>query len=322
MIEQGDRRREKDMKKSLYILAAFLLLGAISAFAEETTCESIDNRREECTLNTRSRVYINSQLSNAPCIENQTWGYTGNSIWVSDGCRAVFTYDDGNPDRGSAFPGSGNEPGNGSFDITCESIDNSREECTIATRRRVRIISQLSNAPCIEGQTWGYLGNVVWVSNGCRAVFGSDFEDPGWGSAFPESGNQPGSGPAEITCESVENRREECTITTSGRVRIVRRLSNAPCIEGQTWGYSANSVWVSDGCRAVFASDASSSSARGSRPPDPAIRACNDFRNRYGWVVSSTNLRNGFWEITLRYDDGEYVCTVGEGGDFSSFRKR
>jgi len=37
-------------------------------------------------------------------------------------------------------------------------------------------------------------------------------------------------------------------------VRIIKQLSNTPCIEEQNWGLGPNhdSIWVSGGCRAVF----------------------------------------------------------------------
>jgi hypothetical protein len=39
---------------------------------------------------------------------------------------------------------------------------------------------------------------------------------------------------------------------TRGEVRLVRQQSRAPCVEGQSWGLSKHSVWVSGGCRATF----------------------------------------------------------------------
>ena len=32
----------------------------------------------------------------------------------------------------------------------------------------------------------------------------------------------------------------------------LRQLSRAACIQGRTWGYGRNGIWVSDGCRAEF----------------------------------------------------------------------
>ena len=39
-----------------------------------------------------------------------------------------------------------------------------------------------------------------------------------------------------VRCESSDGRSRECPIDSYGRVRLVRQLSGAPCIEGQTWG--------------------------------------------------------------------------------------
>jgi hypothetical protein len=55
-----------------------------------------------------------------------------------------------------------------------------------------------------------------------------------------------------VTCESKDNRQVECAMNTRGDVRVVRQLSKTACVEGRTWGLSRHSVWVKDGCRAVF----------------------------------------------------------------------
>jgi hypothetical protein len=76
--------------------AALILIlagGATSAFAEQITCESRQDRAEACgTIQPRSSVRIVQQLSNTPCVEERNWGLGPNrdSIWVSGGCRAVF----------------------------------------------------------------------------------------------------------------------------------------------------------------------------------------------------------------------------------------
>lgn len=57
---------------------------------------------------------------------------------------------------------------------------------------------------------------------------------------------------SEVTCESRDRHRVECDMDTRGNVYVVRQLSHASCIEGQSWGLSKHSVWVEDGCRAVF----------------------------------------------------------------------
>src|SRR5947209_4292215 len=58
-----------------------------------------------------------------------------------------------------------------------------------------------------------------------------------------------------ITCESHGGAAEACgTVQPRSMVRIVKQLSNTPCIEEQNWGLGPDhdSIWVSGGCRAVF----------------------------------------------------------------------
>jgi hypothetical protein len=58
--------------------------------------------------------------------------------------------------------------------ITCESHQDGVEACsTVLAGSHVRLVEQLSKAPCIEGQSWGLDTklNSVWISGGCRAVF-------------------------------------------------------------------------------------------------------------------------------------------------------
>ena len=67
---------------------------AAPVFAEQITCESRNERTEACTtLQPGSSVRMVQQISNSPCIEGQTWGADQGSIWVSQGCRAVFDID-------------------------------------------------------------------------------------------------------------------------------------------------------------------------------------------------------------------------------------
>jgi hypothetical protein len=35
-------------------------------------------------------------------------------------------------------------------------------------------------------------------------------------------------------------------------VTLSRQLSDSGCVQGKTWGYDANGIWVSNGCRAEF----------------------------------------------------------------------
>ena len=60
--------------------------------SDHITCESRDNRRQYCPANLRhARVDIERQLSDTRCRFAQNWGWDARGVWVSDGCRAVFS---------------------------------------------------------------------------------------------------------------------------------------------------------------------------------------------------------------------------------------
>lgn len=124
----------------------------------------------------------------------------------------------------------------------CESRDNRTQRCPTDIRGGVRLLRQLSNTPCVKGQTWDVDRSGVWVTRGCRAEFIA-----GYGGA------SSGQGSGLVRCESQDMRTRHCPANTRGGVRLVRQLSSTRCIEGSTWGYDRDGIWVSQGCRAEFA---------------------------------------------------------------------
>ena len=55
-----------------------------------------------------------------------------------------------------------------------------------------------------------------------------------------------------VTCES-SGRLVRCQAALTWRgARLVRQVSNAPCLQGETWGFERNAIWVDDGCRGEF----------------------------------------------------------------------
>lgn len=56
-----------------------------------------------------------------------------------------------------------------------------------------------------------------------------------------------------VRCESADGRTRECPADTRNGVQLVRQLSRTTCIEGRNWGYGRGGIWVSQGCRAEFA---------------------------------------------------------------------
>ena len=206
-------------------------------------CESNDSRPRECATG-GGRVVLERQHSRAACIEGRTWGQSRGGVWVSQGCRADFRvlgYDGGYAGGDYGYPGGpyGNAYGN---TFRCESNDSRPRQCAINGRGELMLTRQLSRAACIEGRTWGQDRGGVWVSNGCRAEF-SLIRGGGWGGNAPGYGNLGyGYGSQLFRCESNDRRPRECAANLRGGV------------QGRTWGYSRNGVWVADGCRAEFRS--------------------------------------------------------------------
>lgn len=54
----------------------------------------------------------------------------------------------------------------------CASIGRNYTECRQDSRIiDAQIISQMSNSSCRQGRDWGFHQRILWVNNGCRAIF-------------------------------------------------------------------------------------------------------------------------------------------------------
>ena len=131
-------------------------------------CESQDNRMRRCNVDTRYGIRINRQLSGSPCIQGRSWGYDNAGVWVSNGCRAEFVTGGGYGQGGPQYPGNGYGQGQA---VRCESQDNRMRRCNVAVYRGVQMQRRLSDSLCIQGSTWGWDRNGIWVDRGCRADF-------------------------------------------------------------------------------------------------------------------------------------------------------
>ena len=54
------------------------------------SCNSNDEHRHYCEIDTRNGVRLLKQNSGSPCDQDRTWGYDRRGIWVDRGCRADF----------------------------------------------------------------------------------------------------------------------------------------------------------------------------------------------------------------------------------------
>ncbi|QWP79434.1 DUF3011 domain-containing protein [Lysobacter sp. K5869] len=149
-----------------------------------------------------------------------------------------------------AAPQYGDDYGYGdSGTIRCESDNGRYRRCNADTRGGVRLSRQLSSSSCIQGRSWGYDRNSVWVSEGCRAEF--DLGRGGWNGGGNGGWNGGGGGGDVVRCESDGGRWRSCPIN-GNRARLQRQLSSSSCVEGQSWGSRPGEVWVSNGCRGEF----------------------------------------------------------------------
>ena len=226
-------------------------------------CESYGAGEQFCRAPNDGRVRLIRNLGNVSCNEGRNWRSDRNGIVVRDGCRGEFTF--------MGTPTSGwNDQGSGEVEVRCESDDGREAFCAI-NNRGIRIVRILSRAPCVEGNTWRADSRGVYVRNGCRGLFlARTGNDGGWGGGWNNGGGwgntnngwgggvgggwgNTGPAPYQLRCQSMGGRWAACPVEIRGRVRMVRRESNAACTHGLTWGTIGKlAIWVSDGCRAIF----------------------------------------------------------------------
>lgn len=216
--------------------------------AQVIRCESSDGRRRVCPADASVGVTLIRQLSRSVCVRNQTWGANRRGIWVSQGCRAEFRL--GRHD----FEEANDRGDDRAHVVRCESPRGALNECRVDLRGGVRVLRQLSSAPCVAGRSWGHGRDVIWVSQGCRADFVIDAgRDDGRDDDSIGHDNVGRVGSARvIRCESQDGQPQHCDVPGLRNARMVRQLSRSPCVEDRSWGRDRNGVWVGEGCRAEF----------------------------------------------------------------------
>jgi hypothetical protein len=141
-------------------------------------CESRDGRYVECRTGFRGPVQLVDQLSSSQCIEGRSWGRTRDGVWVDHGCRARFAeyYGGGGGRPGGGRPGGGYWEQSGDYTLECESKDGRYRTCVWNWNAGTPyLLDQMSSSPCVRGRSWGYDRDrsLLWVDQGCRAVFGT-----------------------------------------------------------------------------------------------------------------------------------------------------
>ena len=90
------------------------------------------------------------------------------------------------------------------------------------------------------------------VGYGYPGDYGNGYGNNGYGNPYGNPQPYPGATGQVFRCESQDNRMRRCNVAVYRGVQMQRRLSDSPCIQGSTWGWDRNGIWVDRGCRADF----------------------------------------------------------------------
>jgi hypothetical protein len=194
-------------------------------------CQSLDGKRVECKADTSGGVQFIRAFNQAECGYRREWGYDRKVIWVTNGCRAAFAV------RGNARTTVAS--------VTCESVDAARNVCGAETHFGVALVRQISESECVLDQTWGFDRDGIWVSGGCRAQFALG------GYRLPSDAVPPTA--SRVICDSLDGKKNVCAADTTRGVGLLRQIGDTDCVLNRTWGYTGDSIWVSEGCNAEFA---------------------------------------------------------------------
>jgi hypothetical protein len=212
---------------------ALLASGAVSA-QTDVRCESRNFQHQFCPVNgdvTGARLV--SQESRSACVQGRSWGWNSSGVWVTNGCTGRFRVDAFVPPP----------PGFGPQRISCDSRNFQYEFCSVGVRVvNASLVRQRSRSACVLGRTWGWRADGIWVSEGCQGDFQLQ-------SSFNPV---PPPGPGFTVCESREFRYNFCGTGPIRNAQMVTQISNAPCIQGRTWGTTRDGIWVDNGCSARF----------------------------------------------------------------------
>ena len=272
--------------RTTFIALSALLLAAAAGAQTTVRCESSSGNYVECRTNLLSRVTLSQQLSDASCVQGQTWGFRDNVIWVDRGCRADFLVTEAN----SVAPTTNETL------VVCESLNGKYHPCHMTINGGVRLVRQLSDNQCIRGESWGINQRGIWVDRGCRGEFAI-------GATSAAALAPPNT--TLVVCESGGGKRR-CPVDTSAGVRISQQLSKHSCALGRDWGYDENGIWVTNGCRAEFIVNSPVAGSMASASTRPVI-LCQSNDGHRNFCPADTTLG-----VTLSRQLSETNCVRGQ----------
>ncbi len=140
--------------------------------------------------------------------------------------------------------------------VTCHSNNHEYQRCNIHNWQGVELVRQVSKTPCVRGDNWGVDGEWLWVTDGCRADFGEVRRSDRYGYDRDRDHDQRRGEivmDRTVSCHSNNRKFHRCQVGLWKDAALVEQDSNTRCVRGDNWDLDGTTVWVTDGCRGVFA---------------------------------------------------------------------
>ncbi len=216
-------------------------------------CKSKNFRRKECSVKGSVKaVFLLEQKSDTPCVEGASFGFSDDHVWVDKGCSAKFEVSYSAHTTSWGWSWLNQKGGREKRRISCKSKSFKPNTCRVAGRiHSLKLRKQKSESPCTFGVSYGYRGESVWVSDGCEGSFEVEYK-PG-GSVSNTTPLWGRDRKRKVNCKSKNNKWRTCRVGGPiESLRMHKQKSNSPCIEGQNYGFTGDTIWVDKGCRAEF----------------------------------------------------------------------
>ncbi|CAG5129010.1 unnamed protein product, partial [Candidula unifasciata] len=215
-------------------------------------------------------VKVVEQLSQAKCTKSNTFFVEQYTLWVTNGCKAVFQA------CVKSAPEETTTPATTTGKSICLSIPvvQSGQQCEnikltstpkLPVKKTfidsegnplhivsVKLVEQLSQTKCVEGHTFEVYQYAFRVLGGCKAVFKVCLE-----SAVQET-TTTATTTGKIICLTPKLPVKKTFIDSEGNplhivsVKLVEQLSQTKCVEGHTFEVYQYAFRVLGGCKAVF----------------------------------------------------------------------
>jgi hypothetical protein len=257
----------------------------------QSDCVREANQRGYSVLDTSNFQQLQDGWSIDLRVRNQRGQVSNGSCFVETRTGDVNLY---------GFGWGYDDDGDDRMQFNCASVEKKYRECQLPVNGRAVLVKRLSDARCVEGQSWGQRGDRIWVANGCRARF--EVTRGGWSGG--------GGGANVLDCNSDGDRYRECAIGAGYFGRLLRDNSNGRCRADSTWGTRNGVIWVTAGCRGRFEKVRGNSSGSGSSGQVRAEQACiHEVQRRGGRILqqnAAVAMPGGYrMQLRVRMPQGE-----------------